>query len=126
MRDCSSVCFRGLKLPGTLNESATELLMSQKEHLAEWVDSENRMVIKIQREGHTLQRCLVADCRGKTFPLLMELAADRSHRNHRPRPQKPNAAAAGGPGGTGGRAEGRRRPGPLARQLGAMPCLQTP
>ena len=76
--------------------------MSQKEHLAEWVDAEGRMVIKIQREGHTLQRCIVADCRGKSFPLLIELAADRSHLNCRPRPQKPNAGSA--PCGTCGRA----------------------
>jgi len=64
--------------------------MSQKEHLAEWTDDEGKMVIKILREGHTLQRCLVADTRGKSFPVLLELSADRSQKGWRPRPQEPS------------------------------------
>ena len=71
-----------------MNESATELRMSQKERLHEWLDSEGRMVIKIQREAHALQRCIVADCRGQSFPMLLELVADRSFRNCRPVPQE--------------------------------------
>ena len=69
------------------------------------------MVIKIQREGHTLQRCLVADTRGKSFPVLLELAADRSQKGWRPRPQEPSAGF-----GTCGEAQGGKRPGsdPLA------------
>jgi len=84
LRDCSTFLGQGLKLPGALDESSTELRMSTKEHLPVWLDSDGRMVIKIQREGRTLQRCVVADARGKSFPVLLELTADQSFQNWRP------------------------------------------
>lgn len=80
--------FSGLKLPGSLSSSGSELLMSFKEHLHEWLDSEGRMTVKVQREGHTLMRVVVADVRGHSFPMLMELIADRSERNQRPLPRR--------------------------------------
>jgi hypothetical protein len=62
--------------------------MSFKEHLHEWLDPEGRMTVKVQREGHTLMRVVVADVRGHSFPMLMELIADRSERNQRPLPRR--------------------------------------
>ncbi len=78
---------RGLKLPGSLTESGTRLLMGCKEHLHEWMNSDGRMVLKIQREAHVLQRAIVLDSRGQSFPMLVELVGDRSDWGARPRPQ---------------------------------------
>ena len=69
---------QGVKLPGSLNEQGTRLAMGFREKLACWQNKEGKMSMRIQREAHSLERCVVVDLGGKTFVMMMELLTDRA------------------------------------------------
>ena len=76
----------GLKLPGTLNAAGTELAHSCKEKIPTRVDNTGHS-FKLQREWHTLRRAVMAEARGRQYPVLLELIADRSQLGHRRGPK---------------------------------------
>ena len=67
-----------MKLPGSLNVQGTRLAMGFREKFACWQNKEGKMSMRIQREAHSLERCVVVDLRGKTYVMMMELLTDRA------------------------------------------------